>query len=86
MYITTYAADAQPPLDMRRLLQHYDNSSLLSKCKHHLMDGTGMRKQSSQVRWKTTSPPVTLECASEGCGEEFEQINKYIKSHQIYLI
>lgn len=47
MYITTYAADAQPSLDMRRLWQHHDNSSLMSKCKHHLMDSSAKRKQSS---------------------------------------
>lgn len=54
MYITTYAADAQPWLDMTRLWQHCNNSSLMSKCKH-LMDGTVMRKQSSPECWKMTS-------------------------------
>lgn len=46
----------QPSLDMRRLRRHYDNSSLMSKCKHHLMDSSVMRETLlAQYAGKTTS-------------------------------
>ena len=68
MYITTYAADAQPSLDMRRLW--HDNSSLMSKCKHYLMDSSVMRKQSSPNMLENDISRVTLECDRKGCGGE----------------
>lgn len=76
MYITTYAADAQPPLDPRRLSQHHDNSSLMSKCKHHLMDSTAMRKQSSTRTLENDISRVTLECDSKGWAEKCEKKKK----------
>lgn len=73
MYITTYTADAQSPPDTRHLLQQYDNSSLMSKCKHQLMDSTAMKKQSSPACWKTTSLASRLNVTAKVVEENVEK-------------
>lgn len=80
MYITTYAAHIQQPLlDMRRLWQHYDNSSLMSKCKHHLMDSSAMREQSSPICWKTTLLVSRLNVTAEVVEKRHDLANEMIK-------